>query len=127
LIEETLFTRLSTFPGIIALVGTRIYPIFMPQGVIYPAITYQRISTEPRESCMVSDVGIVKPRFQITAWGETFATAKAIVDQVRQALQRWNTTGVQDTYIMGEYDLYDEISYKYGAAIDAQVVYEEVV
>jgi hypothetical protein len=126
LIEETLFTRLSTFAGITALVDTRIFPMIMPQGTVKPALTYQRISSI-RESCMVADDGIVRARFQITAWGETFKTVRSIIEQVRQALQRWNTSGIQDTYIIGEYDLYDEGAYLYGAAIDAQVVYEEVV
>ena len=76
---------------------------------------------------MVKDDGIVRARFQITAWGETFTGVKAVIEQVRQALQRWSTSGVQDTYIDGQYDLYDEGAYLHGAAIDAMVVYEEVV
>jgi hypothetical protein len=125
--EALLYTRLSTFTGLTALVSTRIYPLVCPQGVVYPAVVFQRISTEPRESCMVEDAGIVRARVQVTAWGETYAAVMAIIDQVRQALQRWSTTGIQGTYIIGEYDLYDEEALKYGAAIDAQVVYEEVV
>ena len=126
MIEETIFTRLSTFAGLAALVSTRIYPVIMPQGAVKPAITYQLISST-RESCMVKDDGIVRARFQITAWGETFTGVKAVIEQVRQALQRWSTSGVQDTYIDGQYDLYDEGAYLHGAAIDAMVVYEEVV
>jgi hypothetical protein len=74
---------------------------------------------------MVADAGIVRTRIQVTAWADTFAAAKAIADQVRQALQRWTTTGVQGTFIDGEYDLYDEEALKYGAAVDAEVVYTE--
>lgn len=125
MIEATLYTRLTTFAGLTALVNTRIYPLICPQGVTYPAVVYQRISTEPRESCMVSDAGIARARIQITAWAETFTAAKAIADQVRQALQRWTTTGVQGTFVIGEYDLYDEDALKYGSAIDVQVVYAE--
>jgi len=125
-IEQTLFTRLSTFAGLTALVATRIYPLIMPQGVTHPAVTYQRISST-RESCMVDDDGIVRARFQVTTWAATFASARAVIDQVRLALQRWSTSGVQDTYIIGEYDLYDEAALIFGAAIDAEVVYEEVI
>lgn len=127
MIEETLFTRMSTFAGLTALVGARIYPLILPQGVTYPAVTYQRISSEPRESCMVDDAGIVRSRFQITAWGDTFAGVRNIMEQVRQCLQRWTTSGVQGTFLVGEYDLYDEVSLKYGAALDAQIIHEEVV
>lgn len=127
MIEETIYSRLSGFAGLTALVSTRIYPIILPQGVTYPAVTYQRISAEARESCMVDDVGLVRTRFQMTAWSETFKGARTISEQLRQALQRWKTSGVQGTYILGEYDLYDPDSLKYGAAIDAQVVHEETV
>lgn len=127
MIEETLFTRLSNFAGLIALVSTRIYPIVLPQGVTYPAVTYQRVSAEQRESCMVDDVGIVKTRFQITAWTETFIEARNIIEQVRQALQRYTAAGIQGIFILGEYDLFDDVALKYGAIMDAQVVHEEVV
>ena len=123
--ETTLYTRLSTYAGLTALVSTRIYPLIMPQGVTYPAVTYQRIATEPRESCMVEDVGWARARVQVTAWADTFTSAKAIAAQVRAALQRWTTTGIQGTFIIAEYDLYDDEAYKYGAAIDAEVVYTE--
>jgi hypothetical protein len=125
ILEATLYTKLSTTAGIAALVGTRIYPMIMPQGSTYPAVTFQRIATEPRESCMVADCGIVRARIQITAWADTFTAAKAVADQVRQALQRWTGTGIQGSFIIGEYDLYDEEALKYGAAIDAEVVYTE--
>lgn len=127
MIEETIYTRLSTFAGLIALVNTRIYPIIMPQGVTYPAVTYQRISAESRESCMIEDVGFARTTFQVTAWGDTFKEVRTISEQLRQALQRWTASGVQGTFILGEYDLYDPDSLKYGAAIDAQVVHEETV
>lgn len=124
-IEATLFTRLSGFAGLNALVASRIYPLVAPEGATYPLLVYQRISTQPRESCMVADVGIVRSRVQFTAWAETFKAARAVLDQVRQALQRYSASGVQDIYIVGENDLYDPEVLKYGAALDAEVVYEE--
>lgn len=128
-IEDTLFTRLSTFAGLTALVGARIYPLIIPegQGKKGPCVTYQRISTEPRESCMVADDGYARARIQVTAWGDTYTAVKAVAEQVRQALQRWSATGVLDTFLLAENDLYDEEALKFGAAIDAQVVYTETV
>ena len=124
-IESTLYTRLSTFAGLTALVSTRIYPLIAPQGVTYPAVTYQRISTMPREVAMGSDPGIARARIQVTAWGDTYTSVKAIADQIRLALERYNTTGIFDIYIIAENDLYDEEALKFGAAIDAEVVYSE--
>lgn len=123
--ETILFTKLSGTAALTALVGTRIYPLIIPQGATYPAVTYQRISTMAREGCMSEDDGLARARIQVTAWAETFTSAKAVIDQVRQALQRWTTTGVQGSFILAEYDLYDDEAIKYGSAVDAEIVYEE--
>jgi hypothetical protein len=123
--EDALFTRLSGYVGLTALINTRIYPMILPQGVTYPALAYQRISTYPRTGCFGVDDGLARATVQLTTWGDTFASVKAVANQVRQALQRWTTTGIQGTYIIGEFDLYDEEAEKFGAAIDIEIVYEE--
>lgn len=125
MVESTLYSRLTTFAGLVALVVKRVYPLIIPQGAAYPAVTYQRISTEPREVAMGGDPGIARARIQVTAWANTFDDAKDVGNQVRLALERWNPTGVFDTYIIAENDLYDEEAYKFGVAIDAQVVHTE--
>lgn len=125
MIETTLFTRLSTFAGLMALIATRIYPIIMPQGVTYPAVTYQRISTQPREIAMGEDPGIARARIQITSWGETFVSARTVADQVRLAMERYTVAGIFDVYIIGEMDLYDPDALKFGVAIDCEVVHSE--
>jgi len=125
MIESTLYTRLSTFSGLTALVSTRIYPLVCPQGVTYPAVVFQRISTMPREVAMGSDPGIARARIQVTAWGETYSAVKAIAEQIRLALERYSTTGLFDIYIIGENDLHDEEALKFGVAVDAEVVYSE--
>lgn len=125
LIEETLYTRLSNYAGLTSLVGTRIYPMILPQGVTYPAVEYSRVGTYPRESCMISDVGVVRARYRITAWATTFTSVKSIANQIRLAMQRYTTTGVQATFIIGEYDIYDDEAEKYGAAIDIELIYTE--
>jgi hypothetical protein len=124
-VESLIYNRLSTFAGLSALVNTRVYPLILPQGVTYPAVTYQRTGSEPRESCMLSDSGFAYGLFRVIAWDNTYAGARAVAKQVRLALQRWQTAGVQDTYIINDFDTYDEEAQRYGGAIEAQVVYDE--
>lgn len=125
MIESTLYSRLTSYSGLTALVSTRIYPLVAPQGVIYPAVVYQRISTMAREVAMGSDPGIVRARVQVTAWADTYTSAKAIADKIRLALERYRTTGLFDIYIIGENDLYDEEVLKFGIAVDVEAVYSE--
>ena len=109
-IEEALYTRLSTHAGLSALVGTRIYPSVMPQGVILPAVTYRQISGA-RVHAMGSDAGLARPRFQLSCWSTTYSQAKDVAAQLRAALQRWRGTlggvTVQDTFIKDESDLFE--------------------
>lgn len=88
-LESALYTRLSGYAGLTALVSTRIYPIILPQEPTYPAVTYQRIDG-PREHALSADMGIPHPRIQIDSWGNTHVQAWAVATQVRGALQRWS-------------------------------------
>ena len=125
MIEETIKTRLSAYPGLTALVGTRIYPVIMPEGVTYPGVVYQRISTMPREIAMGSDPGIGRARLQFTAWDNSYKVVKQIIEQIRLALERYNISDIIDIYVLAEYDLYDTDALKYGAALDFDVAFME--
>lgn len=66
-IGTVLRSLLVTDPAIVAVVGTRVYPIKAPQSPTYPLITYQQISGV-RETTLHGRAGLARPRFQIDAW-----------------------------------------------------------
>lgn len=101
--EESLVARLNATPGVTALVGTRIYPMLIPQGAAMPAVTYQRISTV-RPGSLRGPVGQADPRIQVNSWADTYGTAKALADQVRRSLDGYATLDVH-ALILGEQDL----------------------
>ena len=115
-LESALWTRLSGYAGLIALVNKRIYPVVAPQAAQAPFVTYQRISTT-RESAMGSDPGVAHVRMQVDCYGaaspvsDGYADAKAVAAQVRGALQRWSdsTTSpeILDTFVDNEQDIFD--------------------
>lgn len=109
-IEEAVFSRLSSFAGLTALVAARIYPVVLPQNPTYPAVTYQRISSV-RAPAMGTDTGLIATRFQLSTWSSGYAAAKAVKEQLRLATERWRGTVlgivIQDTFIEGEVDLYE--------------------
>ena len=87
-LEEGLHSYLSTYAGLVALIGDRVYPLRIPQTGTLPCLTYQRIST-PRihthdNTGIAGD--LTSPRFQFDAWAETNKSVKDITDQVRAAL-----------------------------------------
>lgn len=87
-IEEGLYSYLSTFAGLVSLVSTRVYPDFVPQDATMPCLAYKRISTPRELSHDTSGIGadLAHPRFQFNAWATTKSSAKAINEQVRAAL-----------------------------------------
>ncbi len=128
MIEDALFSRLSGFAGLTSLVGTRIYPVQLPQDVTLPAVVYTRISSE-REVAMGKDPGIARPRFDVSAWATTFDSSRAIAEQIRLALERFRGTEagivIQDIFVEAENDVFDSTSITYHAAIDFEVIHEE--
>lgn len=95
-IEEGLYSYLTTYAGLTALISTRVYAFRIPQGGTLPCLTFQRISTQRTHSHDTSGTGndLARPRFQFDAWATTYASAKAINDQLRAALNgRKGTTG----------------------------------
>lgn len=55
--------------AISGMIGGRIYPQELPQGAVLPAVTYTVVSD--MTGYTMRGAGTKRPRFQITAWGET--------------------------------------------------------
>lgn len=126
-VETVLFSRLSGFAGLSALVSTRVYPNLIPQNSTLPVVSYQRISTT-RESAMGDDTGVARARFQLDAFAATYLNVRAVAEQVRAALQRWtNSSGtvVQDSFILGEQEFYEDETKRYRVSQDFEIIYVE--
>jgi len=98
-LEESLYGYLSTYAGLTALVSDRVYAFRIPQGATLPCVTFQRIDTPRILAHDTSGIGsnLAYPRFQFDAWATTYASAKAINDQIRAALN--GKTGLIGTQV----------------------------
>jgi hypothetical protein len=79
-----------------ALIGTRCYPLVLPQGLqAWPAIRYQRIST-PRSQYRTLDgrADYASPRMQVDCYATTHASALAVAQAVYQMLEGFGGTVV---------------------------------
>ncbi len=128
LIEEALFSRLSGHVGMAALVDDRIYPQVLPQGVIFPAVTYAKTKGE-RVQAMGGNPGIARVTFRVAAWSEVYADAKNVSAQVRDALERWSGTEagvtVLHSFLSDELDDYDADTQRHQAAVDVDIIHKE--
>ena len=79
-----IFSLLSQAAPVVALLGTRIYPILAPQTAPFPYITYQVISQNGNETmgCVLED----DARVQLSIFAKTYMEVWAISAATRQAL-----------------------------------------
>lgn len=88
MIEADLRTFLLSQPAISALVGTRFYPLRLPQGVAFPAITYQTVFGTS-EFTHDGPAHLGRRRIQIDCWakGNTgYNQVVALADEIRTAV-----------------------------------------
>lgn len=92
MIGKAIHARLKAHAGTSALVGSRVYPLRLPQGPTYPAVRYQVIGA-PRTHLMGDTPDAsqwVHSRVQVDCYAVTYAGAHALAFQVRMALSRWS-------------------------------------
>jgi hypothetical protein len=65
----------------------RIYPEWLPEGVTYPALRYERVSTDPFVT-LGGATSYKTVRIQIDVWGSTRASCRAAADAVLLAIDR---------------------------------------
>ena len=90
--EQALYARLNAQ---VSALGGRIYPLVLPQNVLYPAATYQRITTT-RYPAFGSDADAVEPVIQVDVYGhrdDGYGAFVATATAVRSALQRYRDAG----------------------------------
>ena len=84
-LEAALYTLVTTDPGVSALIGTRLYPNFIPQDAPLPAMAYLRASTVKGYTQNGPD-GVAKATIQFTIDGPTFAQSRAAADALFRLL-----------------------------------------
>jgi hypothetical protein len=86
-------TYLLTQATVTAVVGTRIYPLKIPQSIsTYPSITYQMISQVPAHT-LTGGAGYAESRIQYDIYAETKPAADSLDEILRNVLQGFPPAG----------------------------------
>lgn len=121
-VETALFTRLtSTHAGTAALIGTRCYPLRLPQKPTFPAVVYQRVSS----SGQIGTTDRRTPRLQLSCWATTYAGARALAVQVRAALEEYADATIRMGRVVNEIDDFDETTELQRVILDAFLTVNE--
>ena len=81
-IEAAIFKSLTEDSSISTIIGTRLFPLVIPQDGSMPAITYQQISGD-RDHVLSGPTGFTKNRYQFNCWATTYGGAKRLFEALR--------------------------------------------
>jgi len=86
-----IYSRLSNFAALVALVSTRIYPVEAPGEASRPYCVFLTVSSQHLQNVGGPSM-VVNSRIQVDSYAGLYIEASAIADQVRAALDGWNGT-----------------------------------
>lgn len=123
-IETALGNILLDDPDVGHLIGSRYTPDPLDEGETLPALTYKRVSGGRHH-----DLNFGYPVYQVTAWGATATSARAVAQTVIEAIQRYkgvkNSMIITQASVKNDLDLYDPESKRYTVPVDIQINYWE--
>jgi hypothetical protein len=123
-IEEAVYSRMTGFAELSALIATRLYPVLIPQEVDAPAVAYQVISSVPARSH--TSFNSTETRVQFTCQAATYANAKAVSKAVRHCWESFR--GTVDGILIGSAFVENELDTGPEAAVrrvDVRIRHDE--
>lgn len=102
-LETKIYTALTGNVTVAAVVSARVYPLIMPQDPTLPAITYQRMGSDP-----VNDLqgysGLENAHIMLNSWGTRYDTVKELAEDVHEAMDK---AGTFKSVLVNDMDGYD--------------------
>lgn len=121
-------TYLLAQPAIAGEIGTRLYPVKLPQAVTYPALSYQQIGGTT-ERHLQGRSTLKWARLQVDAWAPTIAAAQTIADAVADALDGYRGQAgnilITDSWQDSRSDGYEDDAEIHRTTLDFQIYYRE--
>jgi hypothetical protein len=125
-IGQAIAARLTGYSGLAALISTRVFPGFLPQGTVKPAIYFEQ-SGFAAVSAMGTDSGIEETEWNVCIIADSYASMKAVEAQAKAAVQRWETTSgfkVLDTFITDIFDGYVDETMEHLSTISIKIQHQ---
>lgn len=91
-IEEGLYSWVATNSPLNTLIGTRFYPLELPQSPTYPAIVYRLVGDDLPFAYGSNPGDLMTARYQFDCHGLTFSAARGLAQTLRVQLNGF--TGV---------------------------------
>lgn len=103
MIEQGLYNLLAGNTGLTALVGTRIYPVVVPEPTVYPCLSYQVVTAS--SSYTFDRKSHDAKRIQFDAWATSYSDCKTILHALKLALDTYSGTLSDGTRVLAAFSL----------------------
>lgn len=127
-VEESLFSRLSGYAGLTALIGSgsscRAWPWVLRESCTLPALVWDEVAGEYHSTFAASPT-LKRARYQVSAWAETSAGAAAVRAQVVAALRDYVGGAILATRILSSMSLREPETGWYQASVDVELWHDE--
>jgi hypothetical protein len=101
MIEQGIVALLTANAPLMALIDPHIFPVYLPETAILPAVSYQVI-TRSRDYTLTSQA-TSEALVQFDFWAEQYSQAKAIQQALRNVLELYAGTLTDGTRVMGAF------------------------
>lgn len=100
MILEQIYSAIVGDASVMAIMGTRLFPMRLEQSTQLPAAVYEVITGDPVSS-LDGDSNLDLLRVQITSWATTYTEAKDLSEAIRNALDldasiKFTTASIDD-------------------------------
>lgn len=133
MIEQAFRGLLAANTGLTALVGSKIYPLVVPQGIPYPALVYLLVSKVPNNEACQGEGSSENPqqvRMQVSVYAERYEQIVAIDEAVRGAIDHFKgtlgNTQISSLRFLSARDLYEQQALVFHRAIDYRIIYTKI-
>jgi hypothetical protein len=130
-IESALVSILSSNAGVVAALGSRIYPDQVPESTAYPFATFFRVDSSPF-SGLYQDTEWERARIQFTVYEPSRKAARLAANTVKTALSRLHQTTlgvvIDDCRVLQERDSFASAPHPQGVCaveIDFEIIYKD--
>lgn len=124
---EALYSHLTVYPSLAALISTRVYPQRLPQRATLPAVKYQQVSRRPVHVRTGRVNPIVQVRMQFDVYGSSYSAVDAVATELKKALYAFRPLAppVLKTFVADEIDLVEPDLDQVRRSVDALIWYTE--
>ncbi len=130
--EAALYSYLSSYTNLTAIVSTRIFPVIHELDADFPSVIYRRLNSEPVHA-MGGDADLRAVTISVACLAETYSECKDVQEQVETALRGYDGTMggvggvvVQKILLENISDDYEEDMRIFVAYLDFEIWAEEV-